>query len=65
MRNVGASKTFNKFQTFERSQFSLLILEKKIASYKNFKNIRAAIASVIGLVYLRSNLQIIILRFRT
>ena len=65
MRNVGGSKTFNKFQTFERSQFSLLILEKKIASYKKFKNIRAAIASVIGLVYLRSNLQIIILRFRT
>ena len=65
MRTVCGRKTFNKFQTFERCQHFSPYHKKKSASYKVLKEIKAAIASVVGLVYLSSNLQIIILHFRT
>ena len=65
MRTVCGSKTFNKFQTFEGKKHFSPIFEKKSASYKILKEIRAAVASVVGFVYLSSNLQIIIFFFRT
>ena len=48
-----------KFQTFEESQYILLILKKKTA--KISKERRIAIASVVGLDNLSSNLRIIML----
>ena len=60
-----AAKLLTNFKHLKGVSTFLLILEKKAASYKILKEIRAAIARVVGLVYLSSNLQIIILRFRT
>ena len=54
-------RSFANFQTFERSRHFSPYLR---ASYKILQKIRAAVASVVGLVYLSSNLQIIILCFR-
>ena len=51
MRTVCGSKTLNKFQTLKIVSTFLLILEKKTASYKILKEIRAAIASVVGLIH--------------
>ena len=66
MRTVCGSKALNKFQTFEGSQyFSSELREKKQLTYKISKEIRVAIASVVGLDNLSSNLQIIILRVTT
>ena len=48
-----------KFQTFEESQYILVILKKKTA--KISKERRIAIASVVGLDNLSSNLRIIML----
>ena len=48
-----------KFQTFEESQYILLILKKKTA--KISKERRIAIASVVGLDNLSSDLRIIML----
>ena len=58
-----AAKLLTNFKHLKGADTFLFILET--ASYKILKEIRAAIASVVGLVYLSSNLQIIILRFRT
>ena len=60
-----AAKLLTNFKHLKGVNTFLLILEKKTASSKTLKEIRAAIASVVGLVYLSSNLQIIISRFRT
>ena len=56
-----AAKLLPNFKRLKRVSTVLLILEKKTASYKILKEIRAAIASVVGLVYLSSNLRIITL----
>ena len=58
-----AAKLLTNFKHLKGADTFLFILET--ASYKILKEIRAAIASVVRLVYLSSNLQIIILRFRT
>ena len=58
-----AAKLLTNFKHLKGADTFLFILET--ASYKILKEIRAAIASVVGLVYLSSNLQIIISRFRT
>ena len=42
--------TFNKLLAFEKSQHFSPYLREKTASYKILKEIRAAIASVVGLV---------------
>ena len=55
IRNLGHLKGVSTF---------LLILDKKTPSYKILNEIRAAMAGVVGLVYLSSNLQLIMLRFR-
>ena len=60
-----AAKLLPNFKHLKGVSTVLLILEKKTASYKILNEIRAAIASVVGLVYLSSNLRIIILCFRT
>ena len=56
-----AAKLLPNFKRLKRVSTVLLILEKKTASHKILKEIRAAIASVVGLVYLSSNLRIITL----
>ena len=60
-----AGKLLTNFKHLKGVSIFLPILKKKSASYKVLKEIKAAIASVVGLVYLSSNLQIIILHFRT
>ena len=60
-----AAKRLKNFKHLKGVSTFLLILEKKTASYKILQEIRTAIARVVGLVYLSSNLQIIILRLRT
>ena len=64
MRTVWAAKNLTIFKHLKGVSTFFLILDKKATSYKTLKEITAAIASVAGLVYLSSNLQIIILRFR-
>ena len=59
-----ATKLLTSFNLKAVNTF-FFILEKKTASYKILKEIRVAMASVVRLVYLSSNLQIIILRFTT
>ena len=59
---MDVAKHLTDFENLEGVSAFLLILEKKRASYKILKEIREAIASVVGLVYLSSNLQIIIFR---
>ena len=62
MRTVCGSKALNKFHTFEGSQyFSPDLREKKQLSYEISKERIIAIASVVGLDNLSSNIQIIIL----
>ena len=41
MRTVCGSKTFNKFQTFERNQHFPLYLREETASYKVLKEINS------------------------
>ena len=66
MRTACGSKTLNKFQTFEGSQsFSPDLREKKQFTYKISKERRIAIASIVGLENLKSNVRIIILRLIT
>ena len=60
-----AAKLLPNFKHLKGVSTVLLILEKKTASYNILKEIGAAIASVVGLVHLSSNLRIIILCFRT
>ena len=60
-----AAKLLTNFKHLKGVSTFLLILEKKAASYKFLKEIRAAIASLVELVYLSSNLKINILRFRS
>ena len=60
-----SAKLLTNFKHLKGISTFLPILEKKATSYKTLKKVRAAIASAVGLVYLSSNLQIIILRFRT
>ena len=60
-----AAKLLTNFKHLKGFSTFLLILEKKTASHKILKEIRAAIASVVGLFYLSSSLQIVILGFRT
>ena len=60
-----AAKLLTNFKQVKGVRTFVLILEEKTASYKILKEIRAAIGSVVELIYLSSNLQIIILRFRT
>ena len=55
-----AAKLLTNFKHLKGVNTFVLILEKKTASSKTLKEIRAAIASVVGLVYLSLNLQIII-----
>ena len=59
-----AAKFLTNFKHLKGVSTFLFILEKKVASYKILRKL-AAIVSVVGLVYLSSNLQILILRFRT
>ena len=59
-----AAKLLTNFRHLKGVSIFLHILEKKVASYKILTKL-AAIVSVVGLVYLSSNLQILILRFRT
>ena len=59
-----AAKLLTNFKHLKGVSTFLLILEKKVASYKILRKL-AALVSVVGLVYLSSNLQILILRFRT
>ena len=49
MRTVCGSKAFNKFQTFEGSQYFSPDLRSKTAYYKISKERRIAVASVVGL----------------
>ena len=58
-----AAKLLTNFKHLKGADTFLLFLET--ASYKILKEIRTAIASVVRLVYLSSNVQIITLRFRT
>ena len=60
-----AVKFLTNFKYLKEVRTFLFILEKKTASYNILQEVRVAIASVVELVYLSSNLQIIILRFRT
>ena len=60
MRTVWAAKNLTIFKHLKGVSTFFLILDKKTTSYKTLKEITAAIASVAGLVYLSSNLQIII-----
>ena len=59
-----AAKLLTNFKHLKGVSTFLLILEKKVASYKILRKL-AALVSVVGLVYLSSNLQILILPFRT
>ena len=59
-----AAKLLTNFKHLKGVSTFLLILEKKATSDKILKQIRAAIASVVGLVYLSSNLQIMVMRVR-
>ena len=66
MRNVYDSKTFNKFQILERSQyFPVSLKEKDSFLIKLLKESRVAIASVEKLGNHSSTLQVIILCFIT
>ena len=58
---MDAAKNLTNFKHLKGVNTFLLIFEKKTASYNILKEIRAAIASVVGLVYLSSNLRIITL----
>ena len=60
MRTVWAAKNLTIFKHLKGVSTFFLILDKKTTSYKTLKEITAAVASVAGLVYLSSNLQIII-----
>ena len=62
MGTACGSKALKKFQAFEGVSNFLLILDKKQLTYKISKERRIAIASVVGLDNLGSDLRIIILR---
>ena len=63
---VCGSKTFNKFQTFEGNQyFSPDFRKKKQLTYKTSKERNIAIASVVELDNMSSNLRIIMLSLIT
>ena len=65
IRTAKAAKVLTNFKHLKGVSTFLLILEKTTASHKTLREIRAAIAIVVWLVYLSSNSQIIILHFRT
>ena len=60
-----AAKLLTNFKHLKGVSTLLLILDKKQLTYKISKETRIAIASVVGLDNLSSNLQIIILRLIT
>ena len=59
-----AAKLSINFKHLKVVSTFLILLEEKTASYKLLKEIRSY-TNVVGLVYVSSNLKIIILRFRT